>query len=115
MNKTFKGFMTPPWTLTDTGITFKNEHYPFSQMTNVQETNTPNSGLTNGVIQVYIAGKSMPLTLGYAFKEKQKHKKQSSSSRKTMVARSVKSKIGNEPKKRVSVWPMICRVFVADT
>lgn len=42
MNKTFKGFMTPPWTLTDTGITFKNEHYPFSQMTNVQETNTPN-------------------------------------------------------------------------
>lgn len=28
------------------------------------------SGLTNGVIQVYIAGKSMPLTLGYAFKEK---------------------------------------------
>lgn len=70
MNKTFKGFMTPPWTLTDTGITFKNEHYPFSQMTNVQETNTPDSGLTNGVIQVYIAGKSMPLTLGYAFKEK---------------------------------------------
>lgn len=70
MNKTFKGFMTTPWTLTDTGITFKNEHYPFSQMTNVQETNTPNSGLTNGVIQVYIAGKSLPLTLGYAFKEK---------------------------------------------
>lgn len=70
MNKTFKGVLTSPWTLTDTGITFKNIHYPFANMTNVQETNPPNSGLTNGVVQVYIVGKSTPLTLAYAFKEK---------------------------------------------
>ena len=70
MNKTFKGLMTTPWTLTDAGITYKNEYYPFSKMTNVQETITPDNGLTNGVVQFYIAGKSKPLTLAYAFKEK---------------------------------------------
>lgn len=70
MNKTFKGVMTPAWTLTDGGITFKNEYYKFSQMTSVNETNVPTNGLTNGVIQISIVGKTMPLTLGYAFKEK---------------------------------------------
>lgn len=70
MNKTFKGVMTPAWTITDGGITFKNEFYKFSQMTSVNETNVPNNGLTNGVIQISIVGKTMPLTLGYAFKEK---------------------------------------------
>ena len=70
MNKTFKGVLTPAWTLTDDGITFKNEYYKFSQMTSVNETNVPTNGLTNGVIQISIVGKTMPLTLGYAFKEK---------------------------------------------
>lgn len=72
MNKTFKGvgIMMPAWTLTDSGITFKNQFYKFSEMTSVNEANVPNSALTNGVIQISVAGKSMPLTLSYAFKEK---------------------------------------------
>ena len=70
MNKTFKGTMMSAWTLSDTGITFKNQFYSFSEMTSVNETNVPNNGLTNGVIQISIAGKSMPLTLTYAFKDK---------------------------------------------
>lgn len=70
VGKTFKGVMTPAWTFTEEGILFKGQLYPLAQMTNVVETNVPSNGLTNGVIQVYIAGKPMPLTLGYAFKEK---------------------------------------------
>lgn len=70
MNKTFKGVMTSAWTITDDGITFKNQFYSFSQMTGVNETNVPNNRLTNGVVQISIDGKSTPLTLGYSFKEK---------------------------------------------
>lgn len=69
MNMSFKGVMTPTWTLTDSGIEFKNRFYSFSEITGVKEFNSPNNGLTNGVIQVFIAGKS-PLNLAYTYGQK---------------------------------------------
>ena len=71
MNARFKGVMTPEWSISDAGITFKNMLYPFHEMTSVKEGNIPTSSLTNGVIQVWVRGKTMPLTLAYAFKEKE--------------------------------------------
>lgn len=70
MNATFKGKMCPEWTITDEGIRFKGTTYRFDEITSVSEGNIPNSALTNGVIQVTVKGKSMPLTLAYSFKEK---------------------------------------------
>ena len=70
MNVTFKATMCPEWTLTDNGILFKGVLYPFNEMSTLTEGNIPTNGLTNGVIQVGIKGKSMPLTLAYPFKQK---------------------------------------------
>lgn len=91
MNKTFKGIMTSPWTLNDTGITYKNKHYLFSQMTNVQESSAPNNGWTNGSVHVDIAGKSMPLILAYAFKEKEEAKE---------AIKFIKENYGSEERKK---------------
>lgn len=70
MQKTFKATMMSAWTLDDNGITFKKQFYGFGEMTEVKETNVPNNGFTNGVIQITIIGKTMPLTLAYSFKDK---------------------------------------------
>lgn len=70
MLKMFKGTMTAPWTLTDKGISFKDNLYSFSQITDVKFSK-PLGRLGNGVIEVDIAGKSMPLVLAYAYKEKE--------------------------------------------
>lgn len=70
MYLTFKATMCPEWTLTDDGVIFKGTLYRFNEMSTFTEGNVPNSSLTNGVIQVGINGKAMPLTLAYPFKQK---------------------------------------------
>ena len=71
MNKTFKGKGTPEWTLTDEGITYKKKLYSFSQITDVTVFAVPKRGFlaTNGVLQVFIEGTKVPLSLGYSFEE----------------------------------------------
>lgn len=73
MNQTFKGKGTPEWTLTEEGITYKKKVYPFSQITDVTVFAVPKRGLlgTNGVLQVFIEGTKVPLSLGYSFEEKE--------------------------------------------
>ena len=69
MNKTFKGKNTPAWTITDSGITYKNKFFHFSQMIGVGEHRVPISSSKNGIIEIFIIGKYTSLILGYAFEE----------------------------------------------
>ncbi len=64
----FKGTLTPQWTVSDRGITFKNTVYPWDQVSNPTVFNDPRTRLTNGVFQVTLGGK--PRALAYATKDK---------------------------------------------
>lgn len=71
MKATFKGTMMPEWTISYAGITYKGTFYPFAKITDVVEAVSTSSNLTNGVVQIYVRGKSSPLTLAYSFKERE--------------------------------------------
>ena len=73
MNATFKAFGTSEWSITDSGITFKNEHYLFDEITEVRLQNTTNSSLLNGVIVITARGKQC--VLAFPFKQKEEAEK----------------------------------------
>lgn len=70
MNKTFKCSFCAAWTVTDSGISYKNQFYSFSEMTSIKESPVPKDSLSNGVVQIYITGKVMPLTLAYSYNDR---------------------------------------------
>lgn len=68
MNANFKAFGTKAWGITDTGITFKDEHFLFSEITDVRLQNNTSSSLINGVILITARGKQC--ILAFPFKQK---------------------------------------------
>ena len=70
MNAKFKAMMQPEWAVSDKGVTFKGTYYPFSEITTISEFATPSNSLMNGVIQMYVKGKTMPLNLAYSYKDR---------------------------------------------
>lgn len=70
MNITFKAPMMAEWTIVEDGVIYKGLKYLFKDINSVTLANTPNNGLTNGVVQLTVAGGKI-LNLAFPFKQKQ--------------------------------------------
>ena len=70
MNYEFKSAMMKGWTANEKGVTYGSDFYAYENIISFEVSIDTLSPLTNGVIEMVIPGKMLPINLAYPYKKK---------------------------------------------